>query len=75
MNQSSETNDQTWPDLPVIMFLGGVHVCALSALLRGTFSWSPVRSPRSSLVGIGYDLVDDSMSSSFGTCQERSTSP
>ena len=42
MNPSSETNDQTWPDWPVIMFLGGVHVCALSALLPGTFSWSAV---------------------------------
>ncbi len=42
MNASSVVIDQPLPDWPVIIFLGGVHLFALSALLPGTFSWPAV---------------------------------
>ncbi len=42
MNASSVAIDRPLPDWPVIIFLGGVHLFALSALLPGTFSWPAV---------------------------------
>ncbi|MCH8834385.1 MAG: fatty acid desaturase [Proteobacteria bacterium] len=42
MNASSVVIDRPLPDWSVIIFLGGVHLFALSALLPGTFSWPAV---------------------------------
>ena len=42
MNASSVVIDRPLPDWSVIIFLGGVHLSALSALLPGTFSWPAV---------------------------------
>ena len=42
MTASSVAIDRPLPDWPVIIFLGGVHLFALSALLPSTFSWPAV---------------------------------
>jgi stearoyl-CoA desaturase (delta-9 desaturase) len=42
MNAPSVAIDRPVPDWSVIIFLGGVHLSALSALLPGTFSWPAV---------------------------------
>ena len=42
MNASVDTREMPLPDWPVIGFIGAVHLCALSAFLPMTFSWSAV---------------------------------
>jgi stearoyl-CoA desaturase (delta-9 desaturase) len=42
MNSLAKTLDKPVPDWPVIVFLGAVHLFALSAFLPSTFSWSAV---------------------------------